>query len=164
MIKIGLISDTHAYLDPAVGDYFKEVDEIWHAGDIGNMSVVESLRTIKPLKAVYGNIDGHEIRQVFPEDLWWEAEGLSIWMTHIGGYPGRYTNRIRQVLKVRRPDIFICGHSHILRVMKDPDFSFYAMNPGAAGREGFHSIRTILTFTLADKKIKDLQAIELGKR
>lgn len=164
MIKIGLISDTHAYLDPAVADYFKEVDEIWHAGDIGNMSVVDDLRALKPIKAVYGNIDGHEIRQVFPEDLWWEVEGLTIWMTHIGGYPGRYASRIRQVLKVRRPDIFICGHSHILRVMKDADFSFYVMNPGAAGREGFHPVRTLLTFSLDNKKIKDLQVIELGKR
>lgn len=164
MIRIGLISDTHSYLDPSVADYFKDVDEIWHAGDIGNLEVVDKLRLIKPLKAVYGNIDGNEIRQLFPEDLWWEAEGLTIWMTHIGGYPGKYASRIRQVLKVRKPDIFICGHSHILRVMKDPDFLFYVMNPGAAGREGFHPIRTMLTFILEDKKIKDLKVIEMGKR
>lgn len=164
MKKIGLLSDTHGYLDPAVFEHFKNCDEVWHAGDIGDKKVIDELQAFKPVRAVYGNIDGSEYRQAFPEDLWWDVEGFTIWMTHIGGYPGRYASRIRNILQIRKPDIFICGHSHILKVMKDPQYGFYVMNPGACGREGFHPIRTMLRFSLQDKKILDLEVVELGKR
>lgn len=164
MRKIGLLSDTHNYLDPLVFKHFENVDEIWHAGDIGNLNILESLERFKPTKAVYGNIDGGIVKQSCPEDLWWESEGFVLWMTHIGGYPTKYASRIKKILKFRQPDIFICGHSHILKVMKDPDFNFYVMNPGAAGREGFHLVRTLLTFNLDQKKITDLKVIEIGSR
>lgn len=164
MKKIGLLSDTHSFLDETIFTHFNDVDEIWHAGDIGEQNVFIQLKKFKPLKAVYGNIDGLAVRQEFPEDLWWTDEGFNIWMTHIGGYPGKYSGRVRKILDIRKPDIFICGHSHILRVMKDPQHQFYMLNPGAAGREGFHPIRTILKFAIQDKKILDLKAIELGKR
>lgn len=164
-MKIGLISDTHSYLDPKISDYFKNCDEIWHAGDIGSLDVMTDLENLKPVRAVYGNIDSPEIRQKYPENQRFICENSDIWITHIGGYPPRYNPKILKTLKENPPHIFICGHSHILRVMADKNFKdFLYMNPGASGNEGFHSIRTILRFDINQKKITNLEAIELGKR
>ncbi len=164
-MRIGLISDTHGHLDPKVFEYFKECDEIWHAGDIGTLEVANELVAFKPFKAVYGNIDGLEIRHQYPEHLKFICEGKKIWITHIGGYPPRYNAKILKALKEDTPDIFICGHSHILKVISDPKLNnLVHMNPGAAGRQGFHKIRTLLRFTILEGKLADLQAIELGTR
>ncbi|MDJ1506733.1 metallophosphoesterase family protein [Xanthocytophaga agilis] len=164
-MKIGLISDTHSFLDSKVFDYFQHCDEIWHAGDIGEPEVITQLENFKPVRAVYGNIDAPEIRQKYPENQRFVCENSDIWITHIGGHPPRYNPKVLKLLKDNPPNIFICGHSHILRVMPDQQFgNFIYMNPGAAGQEGFHSIRTILRFDLENKKIFNLEAIELGKR
>lgn len=164
-MKIGLISDTHSYLDTKVTRYFKDCDEIWHAGDIGNLDVVTELKKIAPVRAVFGNIDDKEIQLHYPEDLWFECNGLSIWMTHIGGAPPNYNPRIKKILKERCPHIFICGHSHILSVKKDPAYqNMIFINPGAAGNQGFHTTKTIMRMDLQNKEIKHLEVIELGKR
>jgi putative phosphoesterase len=164
-MKIGLLSDTHSLLDEKVLDYFKGCDEIWHAGDIGDRAVIDSLEKFKPTKAVFGNIDDKELRARFPEDSWFDCEGLTIWMTHIGGSPPNYNPRIKKILKEKQPDIFICGHSHILRIKKDPAYkNMLYLNPGAAGNHGFHSIKTIVRFEILKKEIKNMEVIELGKR
>jgi uncharacterized protein len=164
-MKIGLLSDTHSFLDPKILEYFKDCDEIWHAGDIGESTVTQSLEKIKPVRAVFGNIDDQETQVKFPEDLWIECEGITIWMTHIGGAPPNYNPRIKKILKERVPDIFICGHSHILRVKKDPNYkNMLYINPGAAGNHGFHHIKTIMRFEILNKEIKNMEVIELGKR
>lgn len=164
-MKIGLLSDTHGYLDEPIFKHLADCDELWHAGDIGNTAVAEQLAAFKPLQAVYGNIDGQEIRLMYPEDLWLEREGLSVLITHIGGYPPRYNPRVKQILSQRQPHIFVCGHSHILKVMRDPKRNhMLCLNPGAAGRYGFHKIRTMLKFELKQQKIMNMQVIELGKR
>jgi uncharacterized protein len=164
-MKIGLLSDTHSYLDPKVLDYFKDCDEIWHAGDIGDRAVVDELEKIKPLRAVFGNIDDKDMQVRYPEDLWFSCEGLTVWMTHIGGAPPNYNPRIKKIFKERTPDIFICGHSHILRVKKDPNYkNLLYLNPGAAGNHGFHHIKTIVRFEVIGKEIKNMEVIELGKR
>lgn len=165
MKKIGLISDTHSFLPESVFEHFSEVDEIWHAGDVGAYSVIEKLEAFKTLKCVYGNIDGTEIREVFPLDLRWECEGFDIWMTHIGGYPGRYNRRIfAKLTEEKVPDIFICGHSHILKVARDKSFNnMLCMNPGAAGNIGLHKVSTLLRFTLDDGDIKDMEVIEMER-
>jgi len=163
--RIGLISDTHGYIDPLVTSYFKDVDEIWHAGDIGTSDVIDELADIALVRAVHGNIDGGVLRQHFPLDQFFTCEEVKVWMTHIGGYPGRYGKRIREYLQVRtRPDLFICGHSHILKVMKDKKYGFLHMNPGAAGYHGFHKVKTILRFSIDGSSIQELEAIELGPR
>jgi len=164
MKKIGLLSDTHGHLDERILDHFTECDEIWHAGDIGNLEVAEKLSAVKPFRAVYGNIDGAEIRARFPLNVQFEMEGVSVFMTHIGGYPGKYTKRVRELLQDIRPKLYICGHSHILKVLPDQKFDLLHINPGACGNEGFHKIKTIVRFTLDQGTIKDLEAIELGKR
>lgn len=165
MLKIGLISDTHSYLDPKVFDVFKGVDEIWHAGDIGDISVADQLKAFKPFYAVYGNIDDKTVRLEYPLNLVLQREGLKILITHIGGYPGNYEPKARRKIEEEQPDIFICGHSHILRVAKDPKYNnMLAMNPGAAGVHGFHKVKTLLRFNLNNGKIENLEAIELGKR
>ena len=162
---IGLISDTHSFLDPKVFDHFKNVDEIWHAGDIGDPSVIRNLQKFKPTRAVFGNIDDKAIQSEFLEDLWFDCEGFKIWMTHIGGAPPNYNPRVKKILKDKVPDIFICGHSHILRVKKDPSFNnMLYLNPGAAGNHGFHLVKTLLRFELVNKEIKKMEVIELGKR
>src|SRR5260221_1824624 len=162
---IGLISDTHSYLDPRVMDHFKNVDEIWHAGDIGDQSVIRDLQKFKPVQAVFGNIDDKTIQTEFPEDLWLDCEGFTIWMTHIGGAPPNYNPRVKKILKDKAPDIFICGHSHILRIKKDPNFNnMLYLNPGAAGNNGFHIMKTLIRFELIKKEIKKMEVIELGKR
>lgn len=164
-MTVGLLSDTHGFLDSKVFDHFKTVDEIWHAGDIGDEKVIEDLKNFKPLKAVYGNIDDQKIQSLFPEDLWWECEGFKIWMTHIGGAPPNYNPRVKKILKTKIPDIFICGHSHILRVKKDiTQNNMLYINPGAAGNHGFHLMKTLIRFELLNKEIKKMEVIELGKR
>jgi uncharacterized protein len=164
MKKIGLISDTHGFLDEAVFRYFSECDEIWHAGDIGTHEVLDKLEAFKPTRAVFGNIDDHSIRTRTSEHLRFKLEGLNIWMTHIGGRPGNYANPVRAELKAYPPGLFICGHSHICLVQADKTTGMIYMNSGAAGRHGFHHIRTLLRFSLHDKKINNLEVIELGKR
>lgn len=167
MKKIGLLSDTHSWLDPKLlSHYFKDVDEIWHAGDIGNLAAVtDVLKEKKKLRAVYGNIDNHEARAEFPLDNRFIVEGFDVWITHIGGYPGRYDRRIYFELLRNPPDIFICGHSHILRIMKDKKMrNMLLINPGAAGIYGFHKMRTAVRFTLDKGKIQNVEVIELGLR
>ncbi|WP_103663775.1 metallophosphoesterase family protein [Gracilimonas amylolytica] len=162
MIKIGLISDTHSYLDPQVLDFFEGCNEIWHAGDFGNIQIAEQLRKIAPVIGVYGNIDGEDIRQEFPLHQRFEREGLNIWITHIGGVPGRYCLPIRQELESDPPELFICGHSHILRISRDQDLeNMLYMNPGAAGKQGFQSHRTIIRFQIDDGKIHNVEVINL---
>ncbi|MBT8221139.1 MAG: metallophosphatase family protein [Bacteroidia bacterium] len=163
-MRIGLLSDTHSYLDPQVFELFAEVDEIWHAGDVGKLSVAEELKVFKPFRCVYGNIDGQDIRLDYPRDLRWECEGMDVWMTHIGGYPGRYNQRVRSIMKSNPPGLFICGHSHILKVMFDEKHQCLHINPGAAGKSGFHRVRTMVRFSIVEGRVKDLEAIELGHR
>ncbi len=162
-MRIGLLSDTHSYLDDKIFTYFEACDEIWHAGDIGTLELADKLAAFKPLRAVYGNIDGHEIRKVHPENQQFKCENLNVWITHIGGYPGHYAIDIREEIKRNPPDLFICGHSHILKVMRDPKLNnMLHINPGAAGINGFHKVKTIVRFTVDRKMIKELQVIELG--
>ncbi len=164
MKKILLLSDTHSFLDPKTIKYIKDADEVWHAGDIGNLEVCTQIEALKPLRAVYGNIDGTEIRKVYPEDLVFTLEDVKVFITHIGGYPGAYKRLIKEKIKKINPKLFICGHSHILKVMHDKEFDLLHMNPGAAGVHGFHQVKTLLRFTLDQGQIKDLDAIELGPR
>lgn len=165
MISIGLLSDTHSYLDERILHHLNDVDEIWHAGDFGSIDISNQLSNIKPLKGVYGNIDGGEIRQIHPEHLKFECGGLSIWMTHIGGYPGRYNPKIRTAIYEKKPDLFICGHSHILKILPDKKVpNLLHINPGAAGKHGFHKVRTMVKFKISDHRITDLNVIELGPR
>lgn len=164
MKQIGIISDTHSYLDDAVFKFFEDCDEIWHAGDFGNASVVERLAAFKPLKGVYGNIDGTEIRQLFPLSLRWKCEDISVMMTHIGGYPGKYAPGIKKQLATTPTQLFICGHSHIVKVMFDEQLNCLHINPGAAGKEGWHHIRTLVRIKIEGNRIFDCEVIELGKR
>ncbi|MCE2936745.1 MAG: metallophosphoesterase family protein [Cyclobacteriaceae bacterium] len=165
MTRIGLLSDTHGFLDPQVFTHFRECDEIWHAGDIGDAQVADSLENFKPLRAVYGNIDDLTLRARYPEHQRFVCEGLSVWITHIGGAPPNYNSQIRKILLAQPPDIFICGHSHILRLKRDASLNqMLYLNPGAAGNHGFHLVKTLLRFTLQAGKIENLEAIELGKR
>lgn len=165
MQKIGLISDTHSFLDPKVYQYFSECDEIWHAGDMGNIQVADQLEAFKPLRAVYGNIDGTDIRARYPKDQRFSCEGLSVWMTHIGGYPPKYNPQVKRALAENPPNIFICGHSHILKIMTDPKLGkLLYLNPGAAGKSGFHRIRTLVRFQIDQGKVSEMQVIELGSR
>lgn len=164
-MKIGLISDTHSYLDPRVLVHFKNTDEIWHAGDIGDKTVIEELEAFKPVRAVYGNIDDQQTRSRYPEKVIFKLEGIRVYMIHIGGTPPRYARGVKADLRQELPDLFICGHSHILKVMPDKSMNnMLYMNPGAAGRQGFHRVRTLLRFDLDNSLIKNLEVIELGKR
>ncbi len=163
-MRIGLLSDTHGFLDPKVLKHFAEVDEIWHAGDIGLIGLTDKLAQFKPVRAVYGNIDDALVRRQFPEDNFFEVAGLRVFMTHIGGYPGRYPARIKAQLQRFQPGLFICGHSHIIKVMPDPQHHLLHINPGAAGNHGFHLVKTIVRFNITAGKIHDLQVIELGPR
>ena len=164
MKKIALISDTHSYLGDDVIPFLEEADEIWHGGDVGDPKVLDKLESIKPTKVVYGNIDTKELRHRIPLDEVWECEGLKVFMTHIGGYPGRYTKRVSKLIKAEQPGLYICGHSHILKVMPDKGNGLLHMNPGACGIVGFHKFRTILTFEVSNGKVENLNAIELGLR
>lgn len=164
MKRIGLLSDTHSWLDPLVFQYFESCDEIWHAGDIGNVQVADELEAFRPFRAVYGNIDGAPLRARYPEDLRFTCEGVEVFMTHIGGYPGKYHPRIRPELKSNPPKLFICGHSHILKVIPDKELGLLHINPGACGIEGFHKVKTIVRFSLDAGRIFDLEVVELGAR
>jgi uncharacterized protein len=161
-MRIGLLSDTHSYLDPAIFDHFAECDEIWHAGDVGLDTVAKQLAQFKPLRIVRGNIDDPSM---YSENLRFEVGGVRVWMTHIGGKPPRYNPTVRPQIVANPPDLFICGHSHILLVMRDPTHKqLLFVNPGAAGKSGFHVMRTCLRFTLNEGRISDMEVIELGKR
>ncbi len=164
MKKILLLSDTHGHLDERILKYAEEADELWHAGDIGTTAVSDSLKKVKPLKAVFGNIDGAEVRKEFPLNNRFMCEEVDVWITHIGGYPGRYSPAVKEEIKANPPRIFISGHSHILKVMNDKKLGVLHMNPGAAGKQGFHQVRTMLRFVIDGKEIKDLEVIELGKK
>lgn len=156
-----MLSDTHGYWDERYAKYFAECDEIWHAGDIGSLELAERLNELRPLKAVFGNIDGAELRKIYTETLRWQCEDATILMTHIGGYPGKYDPRIRHTLVSNPPDLFISGHSHILKVQYDPTLSCLHINPGAAGLQGWQTVRTLVRFTIDGKQFKDLEVIEL---
>ena len=164
MKKIGLLSDTHSYWDDKYITHFDECDEIWHAGDIGSMKVAQKFEEFKPFRAVYGNIDGQDLRLEYPEINRFTLEGVDVLITHIGGYPGRYDPRIRNTLFAKPPKLFIAGHSHILKVMFDKKIQTLHMNPGAAGIYGFHKVRTLLRFVLDAGDIRDLEVIELSER
>lgn len=164
MKKILLLSDTHSYIDDQILKFVKQADEVWHAGDIGDLKVTDTLKKIKPLRAVYGNIDDKDARAEFPLDLKFTIENITIWMTHIGGYPNKYNLRIREEIKQNPPKIFISGHSHILKVQYDKKLELLHLNPGAAGKHGFHKIRTMLRFEIDKSDIKNLEIIELAKR
>lgn len=155
------MSDTHSYLHPQVFKYFEEVDEVWHAGDIGNVALADQLEAFKPFRAVYGNIDGADIRIRYPETLRFTVEDVEVLMTHIGGYPGKYAPGVREILKKDPPKLFICGHSHILKVMPDPALQLLHMNPGACGQQGWHKVKTLLRFRLDQGRIEQLEVIEL---
>lgn len=164
MKQILLLSDTHSYLDQRILDYAKNADEIWHCGDFGNIEVVETLEKIKPLKGVYGNIDGTEIRKIFPEVLRFKCEEIEVLMIHIGGYPNKYSPLARKEILEKTPQLFISGHSHILKAMYDQKHQLLYLNPGAAGTQGWHQMRTMMRFKIDGAEIKDLEVIELGKR
>ncbi len=163
MTRIGLISDTHQFLDPEVFRHFREVDEIWHAGDVGKVSLLEELATFKPVKAVYGNIDGQDVRSIYPKQLVFQCEGVKVLMRHIGGYPPKYNPVSRKEILEHKPQLFISGHSHILKVMYDQALQCLHMNPGAAGKQGWQKVRTLIRFTIDAKEIKDCEVIELVK-
>jgi len=160
MKRIGLLSDTHAYWDDRYAQYFAECDEIWHAGDIGSVELADRLAALKPLRAVVGNCDGGDLRRMFPVKLRWTCEGADVLMTHIGGYPGRYDYRALRLIEAYRPQIFVCGHSHILKVVRDKHYDMMVLNPGAAGLQGFHLVRTALRFRIEDGVLKDMEVGE----
>ena len=164
MTRIGLISDTHNYLDDAVFKHFEHCDEIWHAGDFGTAAIADKLKAFKPLRGVYGNIDGQDIRLEYPEKLRFTCEEVDVMMVHIGGYPGRYVPAIRSELYAHPPKLFITGHSHILKVMFDDKLKCLHMNPGAAGVHGWHKVRTLIRFVIDGKDMKQCEVIELGPR
>ena len=164
MKKILLLSDTHSYLDEKILKYVRLADEVWHAGDIGNLAVTDELKKLKPLRAVYGNIDNAEARSEFPLNNRFWCEKVDVLITHIGGYPGKYNASIREELQNNPPKLFICGHSHILKVIFDKKLNLLHMNPGAAGIHGFHQVRTMLRFEIDGDKIQNLEIIELGNR
>lgn len=163
MTNIGLLSDTHGYIDDKLINFFKNTDEIWHAGDIGNLDVIEKLEKIKPLKAVFGNIDGHDIRIITKEKLRFMCENVDVLMTHIGGYPGKYAKEIFSEINLNPPKLFISGHSHILKVMFDKKLNLLHINPGAAGKYGLHVLRTAMRFTIENDDIKNLEILEINK-
>ncbi|WP_025764556.1 metallophosphoesterase family protein [Dyadobacter tibetensis] len=165
MTRIGLLSDTHGYLDPRILEHFAQCDEVWHAGDIGSLEIIDQLEAFKPCRIVYGNIDHKEIMIRTQENLRFEIEGFNVWITHIGGAPPRYNPSVLPFLKSELPDLFVCGHSHILRVIRDKSLDdMLYINPGAAGKEGFHKIRTLLRFNLHEGVISSMEVVELGKR
>jgi putative phosphoesterase len=164
MTKILLLSDTHGHIDSTILKYAALADEIWHAGDIGNLSVTDKLKALRPVRGVFGNIDDHVIQKEFPEHNRFMCEGVDVWITHIGGYPGSYNVRVRDDIRMNPPKLFISGHSHILKVMNDKKLGLLHMNPGACGKHGFHQVRTMLRFVIDGKNISDLEVVELGKR
>jgi uncharacterized protein len=163
MIKIGLLSDTHGFIHPELPRIFQNCDEIWHAGDFGDFQTAEKLRSIKPLRGVYGNIDGTDIRHDFPEILRFDCEGVNVLMTHIGGYPGYYQPKVKSIIKENPPRLFISGHSHILKIIHDKKYNCLHLNPGAAGRHGFHKVISMLRFAIDGTNIKDMEIIEFPR-
>lgn len=164
MTKILLLSDTHGHLDGTIEKYAGQADEIWHAGDIGTLSIMDRLKAIKPVRGVHGNIDDHIIQKEYPEHNRFQCEGVDVWITHIGGYPGHYDSRVREQINRNPPRLFISGHSHILKVMNDKKLGLLHMNPGACGRHGFHLVRTMLRFMIDGENISNLEVVELGRR
>jgi len=164
MKKILLLSDTHSHIDDTILKYVAQADEVWHAGDIGDLTVTDTIKKMKPLRCVYGNIDDAQARLEFPLHNRFMSEGVDVWITHIGGYPGKYNPNIKAEISANPPKLFICGHSHILKVIFDKKNNFLHMNPGAAGTSGFHQVRTMLRFVIDGDKIKDLEIIEMEKR
>lgn len=163
-MKIGLVSDTHGWFHPSLFDFFADVDELWHAGDIGDVELLDNLLKFKPVRAVYGNVDGAEVRLACKETLRFKVDEVKVFMTHIGGSPGHYDKGVQSVLKYSPPDLFVCGHSHIARVMFDRKYNFLYMNPGAAGYFGFHKFMTAARFSIEGKRIFDFELIDLGER
>jgi putative phosphoesterase len=163
MKRILLLSDSHGYIDSAVLEHCADADQVWHAGDIGTVDVTDQIKEVATLRAVYGNIDGTELRAEFPLHQRFICEGVDVWITHIGGYPGRYSPAIRNEIRVNPPDLFICGHSHILKVMRDQKLNLIHMNPGAIGKHGFHKSRTMLRFVLDQGRIDQLEVIEFKR-
>ena len=163
MKKILLISDTHGYIDDRIIQYAKQSDETWHAGDIGELKVTDELKKVTTLRAVHGNIDNNKIRAEYPENLRFQIEDMKIWITHIGGYPNKYNQRIRQEINSNPPDIFICGHSHILKIINDKKLDLLHINPGAIGKHGFHHVRTMIRFEIMNSKIQNLEVIEFKR-
>ena len=163
MKNISLLSDTHSVLDERFIPHLKNSDEIWHAGDIGSLDVYDKLTKLTDVKAVYGNIDDNKIRIGLKSELFFKCEGINIYMTHIGGYPGRYSKGIKEKIQKTNPNIFICGHSHILKIMNDKKNKLLFLNPGAAGNHGFHQVKTIIKFDIDDKEIRNLKIIELKR-
>lgn len=164
LTRIGLISDTHNYLDPTVFQHFKNCDEIWHAGDFGTDAIADQLNSFKHLRGVFGNIDGYDIKSVYPEQLVFMCEGVKVMIRHIGGYPPKYNTETKKEIKIQQPQLFISGHSHILKVMYDEKLNCLHMNPGAAGKHGWHKMRTLIRFAIDGKEIKNCEVIELGPR
>ncbi|PWJ44481.1 metallophosphoesterase family protein [Sediminitomix flava] len=162
-MKIGILSDTHSYMDDRILDHLRDCDQIWHAGDIGDIKVTDQLRTIAPLRAVYGNIDGGDIRREFPEHQIFEIEGVKVWMTHIGGYPPKYSKKMIPMLNKIRPKLFICGHSHILKVIPDKHREMLHVNPGAVGQHGFQKVRTMITMKIKEGRMYDMNVIEFER-
>ena len=163
MKKILLLSDTHGYIGEDIIKYVHQADEVWHAGDIGDLKVTDTIKKLKPLRAVYGNIDNSQARAEFPLHQKFTLEGLRVWITHIGGYPNRYAKGVREKIQQQTPDVFISGHSHILKVMHDKKLNLLHMNPGAAGIHGFHKVRTMLRFEISSGKIQNLEVIEFKR-
>jgi len=164
LTKIGLISDTHGLLDKSVFTHFKDCDEIWHAGDFGSKELVNALESFKPIRGVFGNIDDHFIQSKFPEDLFFTCEEVNVYMRHIGGYPGRYAPGVKDKILKNKTGLFISGHSHILKVMYDDKLQCLHMNPGAAGKQGWHKVQTLIRFDVDGKEMKNCEVIELGSR
>ncbi len=163
MKRIGLLSDTHGFINPRIFSFFENVDEIWHAGDFGNIETVDILAEFKPLTGVYGNIDGQDVRSAHPLHQRFKCEEVDVWITHIGGYPGKYERYVKPDIYTKSPDLFISGHSHILKVIYDKKLDFLHMNPGAAGNSGFHKVCTALRFTIDGKNIRDLEIWEMKR-
>lgn len=163
MKRIGILSDTHGTLIPQVFSFFKDVDEIWHAGDIGNIATAEQLEAFKPLRAVHGNVDDHVVRLSYPADLFFTVEDAHVYMTHIGGYPGHYMPEVRYILEKKKPQLFVCGHSHILKVIYDQKLNLLHVNPGAAGVSGFHKKITMVRFVVDGKEFRDMEIFEVDR-
>ncbi len=163
MTRIGLLSDTHSHIDDKILGYLKDCDQIWHAGDVGNIKVIDELEQIAEVKGVFGNIDDNKMRRVFPENNIFKVEDTKVLIRHIAGYPGRYNGRTKKLIHENRPDIVVVGHSHILKVIYDKDLNHLHINPGAAGKSGFHRVRTLIRFAIDGDKIKDLEVIEMRR-
>ncbi|MDE1191059.1 MAG: metallophosphoesterase family protein [Arachidicoccus sp.] len=161
---IGLLSDTHSYLPAQVFEHFKDCDEIWHAGDFGSYQIVEELKAFKPLRGVYGNIDGQEIRNEFPLENIFYCEKVKVLMKHIGGYPKKYAPGVKELIAKEKPQLFISGHSHILKIVYDNELHCLHINPGACGQQGWHQVKTLVKFVIDEKEIKDCKVIELGRK